>query len=130
MAAADGDTPDGADTAELAALPLIQTAAARLPDPAPGAGGLSYRTVRSLQNRIDRVDPSLNGKLVPAFESVLAKPGTIDDFNRTFAFGRLGWAMVAAGKFAAALSPLEVAAQRIPTIPGRDDNDSAISKFK
>lgn len=91
---------------------------------------LSYSGVRSAQQRIPDASPALNRDLVPALEAVVADPSAIDPFNRPFALGRLGWALVAGKNYKAALGPLTEAYRAIPTIPPQYDTDERVILFK
>ena len=77
----------------------------------------TYADVRARQNEVIASDPGLHRDLTPLLEVVLAEPGKVDEFNRTFALGRLGWALLDCGNYPAALAPLTEAQARVEAAP-------------
>ena len=77
----------------------------------------TYAEVRARQNEVKVSDPQLHRDLTPLLEVVLAEPGKLDGFNRTFALGRLGWALLDGGNSAASLVPLAQALARVEAAP-------------
>jgi hypothetical protein len=77
----------------------------------------TYGEVRARQNEVKVSDPQLQRDLTPLLEVVLAKPGELDEMNRTFALGRLGWALLDGGNYAASLLPLAQALDRVEAAP-------------
>lgn len=91
---------------------------------------VSYSGVRSAQQRLPAGCPTLNRELVPALETVVADPSAVDPFNRPFALGRLGCALLAGKNYKAAVGPLEEAYRAIPAIPPKYDTDEKVMMFK
>jgi hypothetical protein len=77
----------------------------------------TYAEVRARQNEVKVSDPRLQRGLTPLLEVVLAEPGELDELNRTFALGRLGWALLDGGNYAASLVPLAQALARVEAAP-------------